>query len=66
MKRKETERSQSIKRKSYSYKKAKEDSEPWNQLAVHQMGSEESETLFESMYLDPSKRELSCFGERLQ
>lgn len=50
MKRKESDRSQSARRQSYSHMRSIVDSEPWQRLAVHQIGSEESDIAFEGMY----------------
>ena len=50
MKRKESDRAQSLKLQSFSYLKVLEDAEPWQNLNVHGFGSNESNRIFESMH----------------
>jgi hypothetical protein len=52
MKRKESDRSQSIRMQSYSYLKDKVDREEWSNLRVHEMNSEESAVLCEQLYVN--------------
>jgi hypothetical protein len=50
MKRKESERSQLFRRRSYASVKAREDSEPWQSLRVHNISSVESAQRLEDLY----------------
>ena len=62
IKRKETERSQSVRLQSFAHLKSKEDAEPWQHLRVQAIGSEESEETFEKMYLPSADQDLSSFN----
>mmetsp|Transcript_333 Transcript_333/g.617 ORF Transcript_333/g.617 Transcript_333/m.617 type:complete len:207 (+) Transcript_333:47-667(+) len=50
MRRKENERSEASRLNSYTYAKTKEENEPWVDLSVHTIDSEETEQKFESMF----------------
>lgn len=50
MKRKESDRSQTVRLQSFSYMKSQEDAEPWHRLKVHGMASNESAECFDGLY----------------
>lgn len=50
LKRKESERSASARAQSFTHLQAVEENEPWQELAVHDIGSDRSEEKFESLY----------------
>ena len=54
MKRKDSERSQSTRKKEYNTMKAREEDEPWQSLSVHNINSVQSQQIFEKMYSSSS------------
>lgn len=52
MKRKESERTQNYRRRSYMHAKQREDAEQWRPLGVHAMNSSASQQKFQELYIE--------------